>query len=109
MIIRDKFVKQYPRIRNEDIGSNTSTMFIDSVMFSNAHLESIGGDYDGDTVSDKGVYSTEANKELMSYMNSKAFYISLSGTNIRATSKEGLQSLYSLTRVLPGTKLEPMM
>ena len=109
MIINDKFIKQYPKIRNEDIGSNTSTMFIDSVMFSNAHLESIGGDYEGDTVSDKGVYSTEANKELMSYMNSKAFYISLSGTNIRATSKEGLQSLYSLTRVLPGTKLDRMV
>ena len=66
MIIRDKFIKHYPMIREEDIGSNTSTMFIDSVQFSNAHLESIGGDYDGDTVSDKGVYSVEANEELMS-------------------------------------------
>lgn len=108
MIIRDTLVKQYPKIRLEDIGSNTSSMFIDSVQFSNAHLESIGGDYDGDTVSDKGVYSIEANEELMSYMDSKAFYISLSGTNIRKTKKEGLQSIYSLTRVLPGTKLTAM-
>lgn len=109
MIIRDKFIAHYPKIRPEDIGSNTSTTFIDSVMFSNAHLESIGGDYDGDTVSDKGVFSVEANEELMSYMNSKAFYISLSGTNIRNISKEGLQSIYCLTKVLDGTKLEAMV
>lgn len=109
MIIRDKFIKHYPMIREEDIGSNTSTMFIDSVQFSNAHLESIGGDYDGDTVSDKGVYSVEANEELISYMNSKAFYISLAGTTIRGTAKEGKQAIYSLTKVLPGTKLTPVV
>lgn len=109
MIIRDKFIKHYPMIRMEDIGSNTSTMFIDSVQFSNAHLESIVGDYDGDTISDKGVFTVEANEELRSYMNSKAFYISLSGNNIRNTTKDGIQSLYNLTKVLPDTKLGEMV
>lgn len=109
MIIRDKFIKHYPMIRTEDIGSNTSTMFIDSMQFSNAHLNSVGGDYDGDTVSDKGVYTVEANNELREYMNSKAFYISLSGTNVRNAELDALQAIYSLTKVLPETRLTEMV
>lgn len=109
MIIRNKFITHYPMIRPEDIGSNTSTMFIDSVQFSNAHLDSIIGDYDGDTVSDKGVATVEANEELLEYMNSVAFYIPLSGKNIRNTNKDGLQAIYGLTKVLPGVKLTEMV
>ena len=56
----------------------------------------------------KQLNKIRANEELMDYMNSKAFYISLSGSNIRKVAKEGLQSIYSLTRVLPGTRLTPM-
>ena len=55
---------------------------------------------DGDQVSIKGVYSREANDELLNYMESKAHYVNLGGKNIRNVSKEGLQSLYSLTKVL---------
>ena len=47
----------------------------------------------------------EANKELEAQLNSKAHYISLGGENIMKTSNEGIQSLYNLTLVLPGTKL----
>lgn len=105
MIIRDKVLKYYPKIRQEDIGSNTSTTFIDTMRMCNAHLDSIGGDYDGDQVSCKGVYMVEANEELEQYMQSKAFYINLGGRIIRGSSKEALQTIYQLTRVLPGTKL----
>lgn len=105
MVIRGQLIKNYPLIRPKDIGSNTSSMFIDVMQISNAHLDSIGGDYDGDQVSSKGVYIVEANDELREYMNSKAFYISLGGTNVRMVSKDGIQALYNLTKVLPGTKL----
>lgn len=46
MVIRDKVLKFYPKIRQEDIGSNTSASFVDTMRMCNAHLDSIGGDYD---------------------------------------------------------------
>jgi len=55
---------------------------------------------DGDQVTIKGIYSAEANKELQTYMNSKAHYISLGGENVRDLSNEGIQALYSLTKIL---------
>ena len=55
---------------------------------------------DGDQVTIKGIYSVEANKELEEYTKSKAHYISLGGKNVRNLSNEGIQSLYSLTKVL---------
>lgn len=105
MIIRGKMLRHYPKIRESDIGSNTSTTFIDTMRISNLHLDSIGGDYDGDQVYCKGVYMIEANDELIQYMHSKAFYINLGGKIVRGPEKEALQTIYQLTRVLPGTKL----
>jgi len=38
-------------------------------------------------------------------MNSKAHYISLNGINMRTSSNEAIQSLYSLTKILPDVKI----
>ena len=105
MIVNKTLYKSYPKIREEDIGSNTSNLFIDTVNISNLLLEAIGGDYDGDQVTVKGVYSIEANAELEKHIKSKANYIMLGGQNVRNSSKEAIQALYNLTKVLPGTKL----
>ena len=56
---------------------------------------------DGDQVSIKSIYSTEANKELEDYLNSKRRYISLSNKNIMVTTHEGVDALYALTMHLP--------
>ena len=56
---------------------------------------------DGDQVSCKSVYSTEANKELEDQLNSKRHFISLSGKNIMYTTNEGIDALYALTLSLP--------
>ena len=40
--------KWYPKIREEDIGIDTSNVFVDTLRFSNTYLDSIGGDFDGD-------------------------------------------------------------
>ena len=45
MIINDKVYKFYPRIRQEDIGSNTSNKFVDTLNICNAYLPAIVGDY----------------------------------------------------------------
>ena len=62
-------------------------MFVDSMNISNLYLSGIGGDYDGDTVTIKGIYTEEANKELDKIMNSKY--------NFKA-----IQSLFNLTMTL---------
>ena len=43
----DTYYKKYPKIRQEDIGSDTSNKFIDTLNISNLLLSGIGGDYDG--------------------------------------------------------------
>ena len=43
MIIDNRFYKNYPLIRQKDIGANTSNRFIDTLNISNLYLDGIGG------------------------------------------------------------------
>lgn len=99
MMVNDTHYKYYPMIRESDIGSDTSSMFVDSLVMSNLYLPAIGGDYDGDQVTIKGVYTVESNDELKAYMNTKANYVNLGGRIIRSPSKEAIISMYSLTMI----------
>lgn len=101
IIIDGTFYKEYPLIRVEDMNKDTSSKFIDVALPNNVRLDSIGGDFDGDTISSKPPFSIEANEELYDVVNSKKHYISLDGMNAMNVTKEGLQSLYNLTLVLP--------
>ena len=89
-------------INLSDINKNSSNMFIDVALPNNVRLDSIGGDFDGDTISVKIPYSIEANAELERVINSKVHYISLGGINRMSTIHEGVQSLYQLTMTLVG-------
>ena len=100
-IVNGVFYPFYPKITDADIGTDTSNRFIDTMQICNLYLESIGGDYDGDQVSCKSLYSLEANKELEDQLNSKKHYIDLSGQSILETIIEGIQSIYNLTIILP--------
>lgn len=101
--INGMYYRFYPHIREKDVGCNTSNMFIDTLNISNLFLEGMGGDYDGDQVSVRGVYTVEANDEIERLLTSKKFYLNLGGTNKRNSSIEAVQSIYSLTKVLPET------
>lgn len=102
--VDSEFYRWYPRIREEDIGSNTSNKFIDTLNICNLLLKGIGGDYDGDTVSIKAAWLQETNEELFKFMESKSMYINFSGSNIRVASNEAIQSLYSMTKILDEDK-----
>lgn len=97
-----KYYPFYPKIRKNDIGQNTSDKFIDTLMVSNLMLKGFNGDYDGDQVSVKGVWTQEANDELNKFISSISNYIDLGGINIRVSTNEAVQSLYCLTKILPG-------
>lgn len=49
-------------------------------------------------------YSVESNEELKKYMDSKAQFITVSGSNGRTADKEAIQAMYNLTLVLPDDK-----
>ena len=104
MVLDGKFYPKYPYIREGDIGTNTSNMFINSVQPCNLFLNGIGGDYDGDTVTVTPIYSVEANEECESVMSSKFNFINLGGTPIRTPGNEAYQAIYNLTLHLPDTK-----
>ena len=106
MVINNKLYKNYPKIREQDINTDTSNKFVDTMNIHNSYLKGIGGDYDGDQVTVKGVWSNEANAELAEQLNSKKHYIGLDGKNIRVGSNEAIQCLYSLTLILPDSKHE---
>lgn len=106
MVINGKFYKWYPKIRQTDIGRDTSNMFVDTCQIANPYCGMMGADFDGDTVTVKMAYTVETNKELENYANSKAQFIDLSGTNGRKAEKEAIQAIYNLTLVLPETKLD---
>ena len=101
MVVNGKFYRWYPYIREDLIDTNTTNLFMDTLSLSNVYLKSIDGDYDGDQISIKSIYSVEANKELEEQLNSKRRYISVSGKNIMVTTNEGVDAMYALTMVLP--------
>ena len=96
----------YPKIRKEDIGTDTSNKFIDTMNICNGYLDSIGGDYDGDMVTIKGVYTDEANAELKKQLETNIHFINLGGNPVISTAKEAIQSIYAMTLTMPETKLE---
>lgn len=105
MIINGELYKHYPKIRKEDIGIDTSNKFIDTMNLSNLYLKGMGGDYDGDTIIIKGVYTEEANRELEEFMNSKQNYVDFGCKPSKVSEGDVVQSIYSFTRVLNGTTL----
>ena len=105
MVINGKFYKWYPKIRQENIGSDTSNKFIDTCQISNPYCKMMGADFDGDQVTVKMPFSVEANQELEKHLNSNGQFIALNGENGRVATNEAIQAMYNLTLVLPDTKL----
>lgn len=59
---------------------------------------------DGDTVSIKGIYSEEANKELEEKLNNRAHYIGLNGITDMTATAQAISAMYLLTLEVPGMK-----
>ena len=103
MDINGTVYKWYPKIDLNLKKSQVGAQFIDTTKFSNSYLPGLNGDYDGDQVTVKSLYTLEANEEAERIMNSKAFVITTGGNNIRKTDCECIQGLYVLTKDPPKT------
>lgn len=105
MYFNDTYYRFYPKIRETDLGRDTSNLFVDTFQMSNLHLVAMGGDYDGDQITCKGVYTVEANEELREFMKSKQNFIDFGCSPLKVNDADAIQSLYALTKVLNDTKL----
>lgn len=90
--VGEKFFKFYPKLDSRSIE------YIDTVRFSNIYLKRIGGDFDGDTVAIRSIYTKEANHEADIIMKKKSNLLSGTGGNILTLEKEAALALYYLTK-----------
>lgn len=93
--INNTYFKNYPHVI-PDYPSNINDLVM-TVIPNNAYLNDLGGDYDGDTVSLRSVFSKEANAEAEAKIKEKSNFINVQGNISRDIGKEGLVSLYILT------------
>jgi DNA-directed RNA polymerase beta' subunit len=88
----------YPKIDLSMSPEEISTYFYDVLKLSNVLLKQFGGDYDGDQMSIKGIFSQEANAECDQIVRSKANILDINASNVRKTTNEAIQTLYTLTK-----------
>lgn len=93
-----KIYKYYPIIDLKKSSLEVSTSFNETVNMANSILDSIGGDYDGDTISAKAVYSIEANQEVNRILYEPSHFIKNSGKLVATMTNEGTLTLYNMTR-----------
>jgi len=96
--INGRVYEHYPVIDLDKNPDEVAISFTDTVTMSNVYLKGLGGDYDGDQVSIKGLFTQEANKEAYDRMMSKANILDINANNMRTTTNEGIQTLYEFTK-----------
>lgn len=107
--IRGIIYDNYPKILLDDPDTNTEDKFRETCNISNASIGSMGGDYDGDTTSNKVPYTNEANEECKNFINSKKRSIGMSGKFIYGIDNETILVGYTLTKCYDESKLsEPV-
>ena len=97
MLISGKLYKYYPVVDPKLPTSQVAGLFRDTITLSNLYLTGLGGDYDGDQVTVRGVWDINANKECDAQIYAKKNLLNISGSLIRDTAKEAIQTIYSLT------------
>lgn len=96
--------EKYPYIKYEGNPNPKAEAYYEltgTTLLGNSVLKAIGGDYDGDTVFLRGLFSLQANEEAEKLIMSKSNVLGADGTAIRGITKIGKDctvSLYELTK-----------
>ena len=96
--IEGKYYPYYPIIDEKADKQVIRGLFIDSLQPFNCYLKGLGGDFDGDMITIRGVFTQEANKEAEEIIYSKSNVINIKGNNNRPISMECVQSIYDFTK-----------
>ena len=96
--INGEVYEHYPHIDMNTPRNRMHIRFIDSAQFSNSYLSGLNGDYDGDQVTLKLVWSQEANVECAQMMKQKSFFITPQGKNVRSIKYEVPQTFYDISK-----------
>ena len=88
----------YPVVVPNASRDDISTMFCDTVVMDNIYLDGIGGDYDGDTTSEKMLFTEEANQEAFDIMTDVTHFISIGGKLVQMIGNEAYLTFYNMTR-----------
>lgn len=96
--INGTIYKWYPQIDPKLDHATVATLFIDTLQFSNSYLTGLDGDYDGDQMTLKILWTQEANKEAGVIMMQKTNVLNVNGSGMRSIEHEAIQTLYILTK-----------
>lgn len=98
MIINGKLYDEYPKIDLNMAKGRIEASFIDSYKICALYLSGLGGDFDGDQITSKMLFSKEANEEAERIMMNKTNLLTVDGGSIRSIGNEGIQTLYTMTK-----------
>ena len=93
-----KLYKYYPVIDPSLSESEVSTLFNDTLTMDNTYLKGLGGDFDGDMVSIRGVFGEKANKEAEEIIHSVKHYVNIAGDLMRVIGNEAFLTYYNMTK-----------
>jgi DNA-directed RNA polymerase beta' subunit len=100
MTLGNDYFEEYPLILEEypeKSKNGQHDYFVDTCRINSYYLAAMGGDFDGDTVSIRGVFTQEANAEAEELINSKNYLLNVSGGTSRTVKNEAIQAIYSMT------------
>ena len=92
---------EYPTIPKDISAATADSEFLDVMYPGNTPLGAIGGDYDGDMLYMKSVFSKEANEEAERLITAKSNILTAAGKPSRGLatiSKECIMGLYEMTK-----------
>lgn len=87
--------KWYPDVKPN---MDSSNMFVNTMSPCNVHIAAQGMDFDGDSVPNRGIFTTEANIDAVNFSRDKKNFLNLVGKNIRTTERDFIQLIYSLSK-----------
>ena len=88
----------YPVIDPDLSEEKVSVLFNDTTTMDNTYLKGLGGDYDGDMVTIKGVYGEKANSEAEEILHSTKHYVNIAGDLMRVIGNEAFLTYYNMTK-----------
>lgn len=98
MYVNNRFYKYYPKVDLNIDPDRILSNFIDTMQPCVIFLAGLGGDFDGDQMTVRGLWSKEANIEASEMMKSPLNLLGVNRKFNRTVENEAIQAIYSSTK-----------